>query len=101
MAAYLIADIDIDPASYEHYKRQVASVIERFGGRYLAHGGKHEVLEGDWEPRRLSCWSSRTGAPLKLGMLLLSTHLSGASGNNPRIAAWSSSTACDTSLDER
>jgi uncharacterized protein (DUF1330 family) len=53
MAAYLIADIDIDPASYEHYKRQVASVIEHFGGRYLAHGGKHEVLEGDWEPRRL------------------------------------------------
>src|SRR3954463_76094 len=23
------------------------------GGRYLARGGLHEVLEGDWEPHRL------------------------------------------------
>ena len=54
MAALLIADIDItDPAAYEDYKRQVAPLIARFGGRYLARGGKHEVLEGDWEPHRL------------------------------------------------
>jgi uncharacterized protein (DUF1330 family) len=64
MTAYLIADIDIDPASYEHYMRQVAPVIEGFGGRFLAQGGKHEVLEGDWEfpphdPRR-----SANGPPL-------------------------------------
>jgi uncharacterized protein (DUF1330 family) len=54
MAAFLIADIDItDPARYEDYKRQVAPLVERFGGRYVARGGKHEVLEGDWEPHRL------------------------------------------------
>ena len=54
MAAFLIADIHItDPTRYEDYKRQVAPLIARFGGRYVARGGKHEVLEGDWEPHRL------------------------------------------------
>ncbi|MDQ5814480.1 MAG: DUF1330 domain-containing protein [Actinomycetota bacterium] len=54
MPAYLIADTDItDPERYEEYKRQAAPLVERFGGRYCARGGKHEVLEGDFEPVRL------------------------------------------------
>ena len=54
MAAYLIADVQItDPEQYEEYKRQVSPLIARFGGRYLARGGQHEVLEGDWEPHRM------------------------------------------------
>lgn len=54
MAAYLIADIKVtNPQRYEDYKRQVSPMIERFGGRYAARGGVHEVLEGDWEPTRL------------------------------------------------
>ncbi len=54
MAAYLIADTHItDLERYEKYKRQVSPLIERFGGRYAARGGEHEVLEGDWEPTRL------------------------------------------------
>ena len=54
MPAFLIADTNItDPARYEEYKRRAAPLIERFGGRYAARGGAHQVLEGDWEPTRL------------------------------------------------
>jgi len=54
MAAYLIADIDIqDPEGYEEYKRRASATVIKFGGRYLARGGRHEVLEGDWKPTRL------------------------------------------------
>lgn len=54
MAAYLIADVDIhDAAAYEEYRRRVPATIERYGGRYLVRGGAHEVLEGEWRPRRV------------------------------------------------
>jgi uncharacterized protein (DUF1330 family) len=54
MAAYLIAEHKIaDPARFEEYRRQVAPMIERFGGRYLTRGGSHEILDGDWHPTRV------------------------------------------------
>ena len=54
MTAYLIADTKItDPQRYEEYKQQVKPLIERFGGSYAVRGGRHDVLEGDWEPTRL------------------------------------------------
>ena len=54
MAAYLIADTDIsDHQTYDEYKRQVAPVISKFGGRFLVRGGKQTVLEGAWRPHRL------------------------------------------------
>lgn len=54
MSAYLIYDVDIhDPDSYAEFMRQVKPLVESFGGTYLVRGGAHEVLEGDWRPRRL------------------------------------------------
>ena len=54
MAAYLIADTHItDQRTYDEYKRAVLPVITKFGGRFLARGGPHEVLEGAWHPERL------------------------------------------------
>jgi uncharacterized protein (DUF1330 family) len=54
MAAYVIANIQVtDPARYEEYKLQAQATIAAYGGRYLARGGKHEVLEGHWSPHRL------------------------------------------------
>jgi len=54
MPAYLIADMDVsDPARYEEYKRLAPPAIEKYGGRYLARGGRTERLEGDWLPTRL------------------------------------------------
>ena len=54
MTAYLIADTDItDHQTYDEYKRRVAPVIAKFGGRFLVRGGPHVVLEGTWQPHRL------------------------------------------------
>jgi uncharacterized protein (DUF1330 family) len=53
MPAYVFANIRVDdPIAYEHYTRIVPGTIESFGGRYLARGGRAEVLEGDIEPGR-------------------------------------------------
>ena len=54
MAAYLIAEVEItDPDGYEEYRRLVPSSIAQYGGTYLVRGGKVDVLEGDWDPKRL------------------------------------------------
>src|SRR5262245_21780511 len=54
MSAYVIVDIDIkDPARYEEYRRLAPASITRYGGRYLVRGGRTEVFEGKWEPKRV------------------------------------------------
>jgi len=46
--AYVVAQVDVkDPAAYEEYRAQVPATIAKFGGEYLARGGKVETLEGD------------------------------------------------------
>jgi uncharacterized protein (DUF1330 family) len=46
--AYVVAQVDVkDPAAYEEYRAQVPATIAKFGGEYLARGGKIETLEGD------------------------------------------------------
>jgi uncharacterized protein (DUF1330 family) len=53
MAAYVIADIEVhDPVPYERYKSLAPPAIAAHGGRYLARGGRTEVLEGTRAPRR-------------------------------------------------
>jgi len=54
MAAYLIVSIDVrDPVAYEDYKAKVPAFIRKHGGEYLVRGGAHEVVEGDWQPKRV------------------------------------------------
>jgi len=54
MAAYIIADVEItDPVQYAAYIRIVPPTIARYGGRFLVRGGRTEVLEGSWSPRRV------------------------------------------------
>jgi uncharacterized protein (DUF1330 family) len=54
MPAYVIADIDVhDPETYRRYAALVPGTIEPYGGRFVVRGGDHEVLEGDWQPRRM------------------------------------------------
>ena len=54
MAAYVIANIDVkDPVRYQDYIKMSPVSIAKFGGRFVARGGKTEVLEGAWMPKRL------------------------------------------------
>jgi uncharacterized protein (DUF1330 family) len=42
-----------DPERYAEYVKVVPATIAKYGGRYLARGGRAEVLEGTWAPQRL------------------------------------------------
>src|SRR5687768_13383187 len=54
MPAYVIIDSDVsDPARYAAYAAEGGRVLPGLGGRFLARGGKVEVLEGGWAPTRL------------------------------------------------
>ena len=78
MPAYVIAHIHVkDPVRYEEYKRLSPVSIEKFGGRFIARGGRTEVLEGTWQPNRIvllefpsverarEWWASEDYAPAK------------------------------------
>jgi uncharacterized protein (DUF1330 family) len=54
MAAYVVANVQVnDSDAYAEYRAQVLPTVERFGGRFLARGGRTELLEGGYEPRRV------------------------------------------------
>jgi uncharacterized protein (DUF1330 family) len=54
MSGYLIADVEVtDPVQYEEYRRMVPASVAAYGGRFVVRGGAFEVLEGDWQPKRL------------------------------------------------
>ena len=53
-SAYVIGDVDVtDPQQYEEYKKLSTRAIQAHGVEVCARGGQVEVLEGDWQPRRL------------------------------------------------
>lgn len=53
MVAFVIVDIEVhDPERYERYKELAPPSIHAHGGRYVARGGKVDVLEGTWSPKR-------------------------------------------------
>jgi uncharacterized protein (DUF1330 family) len=54
MPAYVIVEIEVtDPVGYEEYKKGASATVLAKGGKYIVRGGKTEVLEGDWQPKRL------------------------------------------------
>jgi len=54
MPAFVIALVDVkDPSRYDGYRRMVLPTITAYGGRFVARGGRTEVLEGAWAPRRV------------------------------------------------
>lgn len=54
-AAYLIVESNItDPETFKRYMAAAPEVVRAFGGEYLVRGGRMQVLEGDWQPPRLT-----------------------------------------------
>lgn len=54
MSAYMIVDIEIyDPAAYDEYRKVVGATLEQYGGKFVVRGGKIDVLEGSWNPKRI------------------------------------------------
>ena len=53
--AYLIVESNItDPEAFKRYMVAAPEVVKAFGGEYLVRGGRMQVLEGDWQPPRLT-----------------------------------------------
>jgi uncharacterized protein (DUF1330 family) len=50
MTAYYFVDVleITDEARIAKYREGVLATVEKYGGRYLILGGKHEVAEGNW-----------------------------------------------------
>ena len=54
MSAYLISQIEIhDPQGYEAYRKLVSPSLAKYGGKFIARGGRIDVLEGNWSPKRV------------------------------------------------
>ncbi len=52
--AYLIVEMHVtDPERYRDYMAAALAAGRAAGGEYLVRGGRHETLEGDWQPHRV------------------------------------------------
>jgi len=54
-AAYVIVDVKItDPQRYQQYMASAPASVHAFGGEYVVRGGRHQRLEGHWQPARVA-----------------------------------------------
>ncbi|MBS1949493.1 MAG: hypothetical protein OJF59_002793 [Cytophagales bacterium] len=79
MPAYIVVQVEVkDSVRYEAYKNLTTPTLAKYHGRFIVRGAKTEMLEGEWDPKRLvilefptqelakSWWSSDEYAPAKL-----------------------------------
>jgi uncharacterized protein (DUF1330 family) len=53
--AYVIVEMHIrDLEQYKQYMAEAPAAVKAAGGEYLVRGGRHEALEGDWNPHRVA-----------------------------------------------
>ena len=55
MPAYVIADVRDawDAEALDEYRRRNTDAVANHGGSFVVRGGEHEVLEGEWDTRRI------------------------------------------------
>ncbi len=53
--AYIVVESKItDLEAFKKYMAAAPEVVKAFGGEYMVRGGRLEVLEGTWQPPRLT-----------------------------------------------
>jgi len=53
--AYIVVESKIsDPEQFKAYMAAAPAIVKAFGGEYLVRGGRLHVLEGDWQPPRMT-----------------------------------------------
>jgi uncharacterized protein (DUF1330 family) len=54
MPVYLIVEIAVrDRELYQEYVAKAPAIIEQYGGKYLARGGRVTPMMGGWSPERV------------------------------------------------
>lgn len=54
MTAYVVSVVNVkDPVQYQEYAKLAPAAVAKFGGRFLARGAIHAVLEGGLGANRL------------------------------------------------
>ena len=54
MPAYIVAVVNItNPEAYDEYRKLAGPAAQKYGGRFLARGGRSEVLEGSFPGARV------------------------------------------------
>ena len=54
MTVYVVSLIDIsDQMGMAEYQKNYPALVEAYGGRFLARGGRVEPLEGSWDHDRM------------------------------------------------
>src|SRR3954471_24797591 len=53
-SAYILANVEVtNPEQYEEYKKLSTIAMKAHGAEVCLRGGKADVLEGDWSPKRV------------------------------------------------
>jgi uncharacterized protein (DUF1330 family) len=54
MTAYMIFDIEVtDPEGYKEYVKLAPESIKLYDGKYIVRGGQYEIVEGNWQAKRI------------------------------------------------
>ena len=54
MPVYMVIESRVkDPEKYREYLSQVPPIVAKYGGRYLARGGRITPMMGGWTPERM------------------------------------------------
>jgi uncharacterized protein (DUF1330 family) len=54
VTAYVIVDMEVtDPVGILDYRKLAEASVAQYGGRFIVRGGATEILDGEWQPKRV------------------------------------------------